>query len=93
MSSEDVAAYLDGPFKEIGGWCNPFLWQAIEPLHGAISAAGPPGPVAEIGVFHGKFFFGLVKTAGAEKDNFAIDVFDMQEFNLDGAGVGDKQAF
>jgi SAM-dependent methyltransferase len=50
-------------------------------------------PVAEIGVHHGKFFIGLVKTKGALTGNFAIDVFDMQELNLDHSGKGSMQRF
>jgi hypothetical protein len=87
-ATDDIDAYLSGPFHAVDGWCSAFLWQAIEPLRQAMAANGPDGPVAEIGVFHGKFFIGLVKTMGAERGNTAIDVFDMQRFNLDGAGKG-----
>lgn len=50
-------------------------------------------PIAEIGVYHGKFFIGLHKINGVSSGNFAIDVFDMQEFNLDGAGKGNLEKF
>lgn len=90
---DDLRAYLDGAFRRIDGWCIAQLWQAIEPLAAMIAAEGPPGPVAEIGVFHGKFFIGLVKTVGASRGNTAIDVFDMQRFNLDGAGKGNLARF
>jgi hypothetical protein len=86
-----VSDYLSGPFKAIEGWCVPHLWQAIEPLHDLQASLGVDRPVAEIGVFHGKFLIGLVKTKSAARGNFAIDVFDMQEFNLDGAGKGSLQ--
>ena len=89
----DLRRYLDGPFDEVQGWCIPQLWQAIEPLAEAIRDNGDPGPIGEIGVFHGKFFIGLAHTMGAEAGNIALDVFDMQEFNLDGAGKGNKAIF
>lgn len=93
MTYAQLRSYLTGPFAEVEGWCIPQLWQAIEPLADAIKANGDPGPVGEIGVFHGKFFIGLVHTMGASEGNTAIDVFDMQEFNLDGAGKGNKEIF
>ena len=45
--------------------------------------------MAEIGVYEGKFFIGLAKTfSNPDHKAVAIDVFDMQEFNLDKAGIG-----
>lgn len=85
---EAVQDYLRGPFKEVEGWCIPHLWQAIEPLHDLQVEMGVQAPVAEIGVYRGKFLIGLVKTKNAPRGNFAIDVYDLQQFNLDGAGKG-----
>ncbi len=87
-----VNEYLNGHFKTVEGWCIPHLWQVIEPLHELQTNLGINQPVAEIGVFHGKFLIGLLKTKNVSRGNFAIDVFDMQEFNLDGAGKGNLQA-
>jgi Methyltransferase domain len=82
----DLNAYLETGIHTVGGWCIPQIWQAIWPLARLIG----PGPVAEIGVFEGKFLTGMVKTFDPDHSFFhaAIDVFDMQQFNLDGAGVG-----
>lgn len=85
---QHVSDYLNGEFPAIEGWCIPHLWQTIQPLAMAIGEQAEVGPVAEIGVYHGKFFIGLVKTIGAGANNHAIDVFDLQQFNLDGAGKG-----
>jgi hypothetical protein len=80
--------YLRQGIHRVDGWCIPQLWQSLWPLRTAIGA----GPVAEIGVFEGKFFIGLAKTFAANSfDSVAIDVFDMQQFNLDGAGVGKEE--
>ncbi|WP_299322649.1 class I SAM-dependent methyltransferase [Parasphingopyxis sp.] len=89
----DLAHYLENEFEDVQGWCIPQLWQSIEPLARAMRSDGDAGPVAEIGVYHGKFFIGLAKTMGAKAHNTAIDVFSMQEFNLDGAGKGDEAVF
>lgn len=92
-SHERLLAYLRGPFQHIGGWCSPWLWQFIYPLAERQSAMRVSNPVAEIGVYQGKFFLGLMLTKMAPAHNYAIDVFDLQRFNLDGAGAGDLDRF
>lgn len=83
----DLNAYLQTGIHKVEGWCIPQLWQSIWPLRQAIGA----GPIAEIGVFEGKFFIGLAKCFAENRhDAVAIDVFDLQQFNLDGAGVGKR---
>lgn len=84
-------ALLAGEINDVKGWCDPALWQTLWPLAEAIG----PGPIAEIGVFEGKFFIGLCKTFTdtLAHSAVAIDVFDMQEFNLDKAGVGKRDVF
>ena len=83
--------YLNGPFTDIAGWCSPNIWQIIWPIAVFQDTAGIKHPVAEIGVYHGKFFIGLIVTKGVVR-NYAIDVFNMQEFNLDHAGQGNLEA-
>lgn len=90
---DGVTEYLKTTFKSISGWCNPHLWQTIQPVHMIQQELGVSAPVAEIGVFHGKFFIGLVKTKNYPSHNLAIDVFDMQKFNLDGSGRGSAEEF
>jgi len=82
----EVNAYLSTGIHTVNGWCIPQLWQTLWPLYLEIG----DGPVAEIGLFEGKFFIGLCKTFGVSSQNraAAIDVFGLQQFNLDGAGVG-----
>jgi hypothetical protein len=93
MPLADVETYLNGEFARVQGWCIPHLWQSLQPMREAILNAGATGPVAEIGVYHGKFFIGLVKTMAAARANYAIDVFDLQQFNLDKAGAGSLARF
>ncbi|GIX12632.1 MAG: hypothetical protein KatS3mg118_0591 [Paracoccaceae bacterium] len=93
MGIPEVAAYLQGQFHEVQGWCIPHLWNLIQPLHEWQEANGIHGPVGEIGVFHGKFFIGLALTKKGQRPHLALDVFDMQQFNLDGAGKGNRAAF
>jgi hypothetical protein len=93
MGIAEVADYLDGQFHEVKGWCIPHLWNLIQPLHDWQEANGITGPVGEIGVFHGKFFIGLALTKKGQRPHMAFDVFDLQQFNLDGAGKGNRAAF
>lgn len=86
---QDVHSYLKDRFAQVDGWCVPQLWQSIQPIDEIQHRNGISGPIAEIGVYHGKFFIGLLKTK-QQNNNYAIDVFSMQRFNLDGAGVGDQ---
>lgn len=85
---ERVADYLQNGFQSVGGWCSPQIWQIIGPIARWQSENGVHNPVAEIGVYLGKFFIGLVLTKNASAGNFVLDVFDLQQFNLDGAGAG-----
>jgi hypothetical protein len=47
------------------------------------------GNILEIGVFQGRFFIALSQCARSGELCLALDVFDEQDKNLDGAGVGD----
>lgn len=93
MSLKDADHYLQTQFPDIDGWCTAHLWQTIQPLYRDMVQRGPVGPVAEIGVYHGKFFLGLVKTVASPAQNHAIDVFDRQALNLDGSGAGSLDRF
>ncbi len=91
-SLPELKQYLEGEFGSVGGWCSAHLFQTIQPLHNVQKSLGVDAPVGEIGVYHGKFLIGLIKTKGCS-GNYAIDVFDLQQFNLDGAGKGNLQIF
>lgn len=71
---------------DVKGWCNPLVYTVLWPIRCVIGQ----GPVAEIGVYEGKFFIGLVHTFanGITTRSLAVDVFDMQEFNVDRSGSG-----
>lgn len=77
----------------VEGWCIPQLWNCIEPIDMFQKENDIKGPVAEIGVYHGKFFIGLALTKNGEGEHCAFDVFGMQRFNLDNAGRGNLRAF
>lgn len=88
-----VNDYLLNSFVNINGWCLPNLWSVIEPIHEFQVRAKVRNPIAEIGVYHGKFFIGLALTKFDCGNHYAFDVFDLQQFNLDGAGKGNLEEF
>lgn len=93
MTIADADKYLNNDFKSVDGWCIPHLWNVIQPIHDLQDRMNIKKPIAEIGVFHGKFFIGLALTKNGHGKHHAFDVFDMQQFNLDGAGSGNLVAF
>lgn len=92
MNDDKLKNYLEKDIHDVKGWCVPHLWNCLEPIMQFHSSIGLNKPVAEIGVYHGKFFIGLVKSTDSTEPSHVFDVFDMQEFNLDGAGVGSRKA-
>lgn len=93
MNNPELRKYLYEGIKDVEGWCVPHLWNVIEKLDELQKSDGIDGPVCEIGVYHGKFLIGLLNTKRSHRKSLAIDVFEMQEFNLDGSGRGDYEKF
>lgn len=65
----------------------------MQPVFDFQRSIGFYAPICEIGVFKGKFFIALLKASGVADNHYAIDVFDLQEFNLDYAGAGNLKEF
>lgn len=80
--------YLTQQYQGVQGWCWEYNWQPIQFLAQRQAQLSPCiRPIAEIGVFHGKFFIGLaLLKQGSKFTHTAIDVFDLQEFSLAGDG-------
>lgn len=85
--------FLNNEFKKISGWCVPHLFNVIQPIHEYQEKNDLNSPVAEIGVYHGKFFIPLALLKSGSGTSYAIDVYEDQEFNIDNAGVGDREIF
>ncbi len=91
---EEVDRYLNGTFSQIEGWCSPHIWQTLEPLMRVFAKNSFCGPIAEIGPYHGKFFWGLTKSTPVKNSHCAIDIFDKNTVNQDNSGVlGNKDIF
>lgn len=93
MVNPKVAGYLSGHFQQIRGYSNPYIWNALQPLHEWQEAEGVTGPIGEIGVMLGKFFAALALAKDAYGPHFAFDVFDLTQFNLGGGPRGNLEIF
>jgi hypothetical protein len=51
------------------------------------------GNIAEIGIHHGCSALALIAAARESETTFAIDIFDRQDLNADGSGLGNTSAF
>ena len=91
MNHAPLNNYLHNEFSNVNGWCIAQLWNCVEPILDYHREIGLEKPICEIGVYQGKFFIGLLKSIQSNQKSHAIDVFSMQQFNLDGAGVGSKE--
>ncbi len=90
----DLNAYLEGGYSKVHGWVYPGAIAALAACNElSVSISGEKGGACEIGVHHGRFFLALLSCVPRGSKNLAIDVFDMQEFNIDGSGLGAKDKF
>lgn len=83
--------YRDHGFKHVEGWCDVELFAVFDLLNSV--GFNQAGGVAEIGVHHGKFFLLLNALTHPKDRSFAVDVFDRQDLNIDGSGLGSQEIF
>jgi hypothetical protein len=77
----------------VKGWLEPGAAQAITLLSKEQQNANQSGPVAEIGVHHGKLFILLYLLSSKNDLAVAIDLFSHQDLNVEGSGAGDLKRF
>lgn len=90
---EAFERYVRGGHAAIPGWITPGALSAAILFNGLQARLGVAGHVCEIGVHHGRFFLALSLLRQPGERALAIDVFDLQEFNVDKSGQGDLAAF
>jgi len=83
-----IEKYWAEGFPSIEGWVHGGLLPYVELVDQIQRDAGIPGHAAEIGVFHGKFLIALASLMAPGGKVTALDVFDDQSKNIDGAGEG-----
>ena len=85
--------YLKGGLRLVEGWLTPLSARVLAFLLDQQTRLGVRGSVGEIGVHHGKLFLVAYLATRRDERAFAVDVFDLQEFNTDGSGKGDRDRF
>jgi len=94
FSSRQITDYFafEG-HKDIDGWLSSESLTFVKALADFQNKNAIKGNVAEIGVYHGRFFVALCLMLNIGEKALAIDVFEDQEFNLDHSGKGDYLEF
>lgn len=82
--------YVSRGLRRVGGWLKPEAAALISALSDAQAGRGAVG---EIGVHHGKLFLLLELCRKDGEAAVAIDLFDMQDENVDGSGRGNRSRF
>jgi hypothetical protein len=77
----------------VDGWLSGLGLQLIDAVEAAQREAGVMGPVAEIGVHHGRLFILLSLLRRPGERALAIDLFEDQDRNVDKSGHGDRERF
>lgn len=87
----DIEGYWKTGFPNVEGWVHGGLLPYVQLIGRVQAEASIRGHIAEIGVYHGKFLIALSHLAAAGDKVTALDVFDDQGRNVDGAGKGDLE--
>lgn len=85
--------FMSEGFKNIEGWCSPFVAKFVKALDEMQRQRGVRGGIAEVGVHHGLLFIMLNQVCEADERSYAIDIFEDQSLNVDYSGQGSKSAF
>jgi hypothetical protein len=79
--------------RTVQGWVEPQTFGVLRVLSDEQRRIGVGGPVAEIGVHHGKLFIALQLLGDPGAPAVAVDVFGDQTLNVDQSGRGDLRRF
>jgi len=93
MSETALQAYVQRGHKAVGGWLDPSAIDIIATVSRQQTKVGVNGGIAEIGIHHGRLFILLHLLGRAGERSAAYDLFEMQDENVDGSGLGDKSIF
>lgn len=91
IKNQNLNKYVLENFSKIDGWVNLEIFNFLDFLSNFVSRGEG---MVEIGVHHGKFFFGLRSLLPGPEISIAVDVFeDQQIYNIDASGSGDLKIF
>lgn len=86
MVSENFRNYVSNHFNNVWGFVD---FRIPEVLFRIFDSVPLSHGVAEIGVYHGKFFLLLRNLLENNKPSLALDIFEAQNLNIDNSGGGD----
>ena len=89
---DGLANYWEHGFPYVDGWVDARLLESLTLIGKLQSEIGIKGQAGEIGVYHGKFLIALANLIEEGGSVVALDVFEDQSKNLDGAGVGSEES-
>ena len=79
--------------RKVRGWLDAGAIALVTALDAIQKERGIAGHVGEIGVHHGRFFLLLLLLARTDERAVAIDIFELQDRNVDHSGQGDREMF
>ncbi|MDH3469306.1 MAG: class I SAM-dependent methyltransferase [Gammaproteobacteria bacterium] len=89
-----LRTYFETGFREVKGWVDPLIFSSLRCIQEIHDELNLLGRIVEIGVYHGRFFLALDCLRRPGEPASAIDIFEEQELNIDGSGVGaDQETF
>lgn len=74
----------------VEGWLTPTTAFISHFLMNHQAEIGVRGNICEIGVHHGKYLIALACGLQAHESALAVDIFEDQDQNIDGSGIGDR---
>lgn len=93
FSDEKRAAYVRRGHRRVRGYLDSFNVRVVDLLLRYQLRQGVTGSLGEIGVHHGQLFLVALLNSRVDERTFAVDVFDRQDLNIDGSGLGDETVF
>jgi hypothetical protein len=92
--SKEARQFLSAGYHQVPGWLNYRVLQMLDCCVCIMREHDHAWEhTLEIGVHEGKFFIPLERVTPDHKDACAIDVFDLQMFNIDRSGAGNLERF
>lgn len=85
-----LGAYRRHGHESVNGWLAQGAVDTICEVAAIQESSGIQGPVCEIGVHEGRLFILLHLLAARNERSLAIDLFDMQDENVDQSGMGSR---
>lgn len=95
VSKENALKIVNGGYAEIaqGSSFVDMVGMIVMKISNVQHSRGMFGSVGELGVHHGRFTSCIFITASRGEKLVVADVFEQQEKNVDGSGLGNRKAF